>query len=181
MTPVPCARWDEELAALLAGEAAEATGDRLRGHAAACPRCAATAALIDWAQAAPGERDGFAVPDAAYWSGFDARLRARLAREKGASARRGVFGFAVAAAVLAGLALLLGALADRVPGPEPEDRAVVDDLDPDPWAEFAEGAADAPSVPAEVFPEFDRLDDPARRRLLEWLSAEEKRLHGGDA
>jgi len=107
-----CERHLEDLALLAADEIDAERRAAVERHLAACPDCARERTTIEraFADLRAGE-----VPDPGpvYWSGFEARFRARLVTRK-AAARRRVFYAAAAAALVA--ALGLGILLGRRPG-----------------------------------------------------------------
>jgi len=107
-----CERHLEDLVLLAAGDLDAERRAVIERHLAACPDCARERAAIDRAFA---DLRAAEVPDPGpvYWSGFEARFRARLATRRAAARRRAFY--AAAAAVLVA-ALGLGILLGRRPG-----------------------------------------------------------------
>ena len=125
-----CAEFERGLSRLLAGDEEEGDRERrlagLRGHAEACAGCGGLADLLELLSLPPGERDLAEGPPAAYWEGFEAGLRDKLAR--GGSPRgRGWAAWAglAAALLLAGVGLWL-VFSSAEPGPAGQGLAARD-------------------------------------------------------
>jgi hypothetical protein len=197
-----CARFEAEMVALLAeggsGRERDARIRRLRAHAESCDGCRGSVDLLDWS--ALPERDGFEVPDDAYWASFDERLRQRL---EGRGGRRSWRPWAIlATAALVGLALLVTwslrpgrstEVARTEPAPTHEGiddstrvAAADDELEGllgtlEAWYGFDPDGAGGPGPDRAdgLFPSTADLDADARRDLIDWLREEEARLGEG--
>lgn len=114
-----CERHLDDLALLVADEIDAERREAIERHLAACPGCERERAAMERAF-----RDlrGAEVPDPGpvYWSGFEARLRMRLAARRAAE-RRHAFYAAVAATLV--VALGLGVVLGRRPGGGPAQTA----------------------------------------------------------
>lgn len=103
-----CERHLDDLALLVADEIDPERREAIERHLAACPGCGQERAAME--QAFRDLRDA-EVPDPGpvYWSGFEARLRTRLAARRAAGRRRVFYAAAAAALVVAlGLGVVLG-------------------------------------------------------------------------
>ena len=202
-----CSRFEVELVELLetggGGRERDARIRQLRAHAGSCESCRGSIDLLDWSTLPAGERDGFEVPDDAYWASFDARLRQRL--DRGRRWRPWRTWAIAAAAAIVGLALLaVGSLmpegeirnasADQAPPPDAIDdptlTSVGDEFEGligtlDEWYGFdgddSDPAGPGPGGGEWLFPSTADLDADARRNLIDWLREESTRLGGGSA
>lgn len=185
-----CARFEQELARLLAGESADR--DALAAHAASCDACAGSRELVDWASLPATERFEDAVRSEADWARFDVRLRDRLSSEgdrASRSRRRGVWAAVAAVGVIA----LLSGWILRNPSPPAAPTATVEAIaepdDPedvlDRWASGGSAEVPGPTLVAPAagwsVPEAEDLDAEERDELLDWLRDEAARLEGGQA
>lgn len=198
---VDCSRYQAELVELLAsgdGPQRDARLRELRLHAEACPECAPSRDLLEWAGLAPSEREPDADPGEAYWDEFQARLQRRIVGQARRRRTRSL-GLAAAAAIV-GLAVvgtwvlrpdpmpsrvILGSKSEIevTAADEPVLVELEDSLDAfDGWDGFDLEAADGDlGLRAEgaLFPAIDDLDGESRQQLLDWLREQESALDGG--
>lgn len=199
-----CAGFEREWVALLdEPEGTPGRADRveaLRRHAEACPDCRSARGLAELLARPAAERDPVDEPPAGYWETFNERLAERIRVEESAAARRRV---RVAIGAVAALLLLAAAAAlwPRVaspgpvmPAPElaavgdaPADGPAVDGLAGDVLPDMGADWLPAPLPTGDAFedglwlPDELDLDAEGRRRLLDWIRAEDARLLGGQA
>lgn len=187
MTGIDCARFEADLAAVLAetGAADPARVAVLRAHARSCPACRGSDALLSIAEAPAALRDPIPDPPEETWTRLSRGIEAGIARER-RRARRRRRGAAAAAAAAA--VMLLVVLALR--GPEPPPTAEVpgdSDLPAGSWVDWddfayvpdAEEARPAALPGERMYPDVEALDDGTRERLLRWLREEEARISEG--
>lgn len=200
-----CAAFETALAEALAqAEGADPSlVAALRSHALGCDACRASLPLVAMAADPAADRDPIPEPTAHDWARFDRRLKARLDAE---SSRGWVWAATAVAATLAGA--LLGAWLLRGPeatliaeGPKPDapapaapkppekpperrpaDEPALDSFARDAWSALALGEDEEAGAVDGPFPDLDKLDEEALKRLERWLDEEEARLSPrGDA
>lgn len=119
-----CARFENELVALLGEEQGERTArvDQLRHHTESCESCRGSRELVEMLLVDPESRDPVPDPGERYWASFRSRLRQRIRQEQARRRRRWI------AAVASAAALVLFVLSISVwrPGRGPEPEAIVD-------------------------------------------------------
>jgi hypothetical protein len=184
--------------------------EALLRHADACPGCRSARGLAELLSRPAAERDPLDEPPAGYWDGFNERLAERIRLEESAAASRRLrvaLGAVAALLLLAVAAALWPRVATRGPvapapelaaveaapaaGGEVEEPAIPPELDrlfaadvlPDAGADWLP----APLPTGDAFedglwlPDVLDLDAEGRRRLLDWIRAEDARLLGGQA
>ncbi len=186
MTGIDCARFEADLAAVLAetGAADPARVAVLRAHARSCPACRGSEALLSIAEAPAALRDPIPEPSEETWTRLSRGIEAGIARER-RRVRRVRWGTAAAAAAV----VLLVVLVLRGPDPPPPTAEIPEDPGSPAaawggWGDFAfvpeaEEARPAALPGERMYPDVEALDEATRERLLRWLREEETRLSEG--